>query len=101
VLWGKDLTYNFDGQKWVGNKQESRDRTVKQSKSDFLELVKNTYRVLLSRGMKGCYVCFLDKETERFVRSRIDLVNSAANAALMVAEPSVEYGNNSAPKDPE
>ena len=100
VLWGKDLTYNLDGRQWVGNKQESRDRTVKQSKTDFLELVKNTYRVLLSRGMKGCYVCFLDKDTERFVRSRIDLVDSAANALRRVAEPKAGYGDNSDPEHP-
>lgn len=31
-----------------------------------------TYRVLLSRGMKGCYVCFLDKATETFFRSRME-----------------------------
>jgi DUF2075 family protein len=37
-----------------------------------VDLVKNTYRVLLTRGMLGCYVCFLDKGTERFVRSRIE-----------------------------
>jgi DUF2075 family protein len=30
------------------------------------------YRVLLTRGLVGCYVCFLDKETERFVRSRME-----------------------------
>jgi uncharacterized protein len=86
VIWGKDLTYDLDQQSWVGNKQESHDRTVKQSKSDFLQLVKNTYRVLLSRGMKGCYVCFLDKDTERFVRSRMDLA-----PFRMVAEPDVPY----------
>lgn len=81
VIWGKDLAYDLDGQAWVGNKKESRDRSVKQS-DDFLTLVKNTYRVLLSRGMKGCYVCFLDKDTERFVRSRMDLI-----PIRMVAEP--------------
>ena len=75
VVWGKDLVYDLDGQTWVGDKRESRDRTVKQSKADFLQLVKNTYRVLLSRGMKGCYVCFLDKSTERFIRSRMDLLH--------------------------
>jgi DUF2075 family protein len=37
----------------------------------FLDLVKNTYRVLLTRGQKGCYVCFLDKDTENYFRSRI------------------------------
>lgn len=81
VIWGKDLAYDLDGRAWIGNKKESRDRSVRQS-ADFLTLVKNTYRVLLSRGMKGCYVCFLDKDTERFVRSRMDLL-----PVRMVAEP--------------
>jgi hypothetical protein len=89
VVWGKDLVYDPDGQAWVGDKKESRDRTVKQSKTDFLQLVKNTYRVLLSRGMKGCYVCFLDKNTERFVRSRIDFL-----PLRMVAEPRTPYADS-------
>ena len=89
VIWGKDLAYDFDGQSWVGNKNESRDRSVKQSKTDFLQLVKNTYRVLLSRGMKGCFVCFLDKDTERFVRSRMDLL-----PVRMVAESTAFYGES-------
>jgi DUF2075 family protein len=86
VVWGKDLAYDLDGQAWVGDKKESHDRSVKRSKADFLQLVKNTYRVLLSRGMKGCYVCFLDKNTERFVRSRMDLL-----PLRMVAEPQTPY----------
>ena len=98
VIWGKDLAYDFDGQTWIGDKQESRDRTVKQSKADFLRLVKNTYRVLLSRGMKGCYVCFLDKDTERFVRSRIELV--LTNHTLRkVAEATTEYRDPHVPKE--
>ena len=52
-------------------KRFSADSVVKRGKK-FLDLVKNTYRVLLSRGMKGCYVYFMDKDTERFVRSRIE-----------------------------
>jgi DUF2075 family protein len=38
----------------------------------FLALVKNTYRVLLTRGLKGCYVFFQDEATRAFVRSRIE-----------------------------
>ena len=87
VIWGKDLTYDLDTQSWVGNRQECQDRSVRQKKADFLQLIKNTYRVLLSRGMKGCYVCFLDKNTERFVRSRMDLL-----PIRMVAEPRPPYG---------
>jgi hypothetical protein len=56
----------------VGNIEHSADPVVRRSKDRFVDLVKNSYRVLLSRGMKGCYVCFLDKDTERFFRSRIE-----------------------------
>jgi hypothetical protein len=73
VIWGRDLIYRFEQQAWVGDRTESCDNVVRRSRDKFVDLVKNTYRVLLSRGMKGCYVCFLDKETEQFVRSRMDI----------------------------
>jgi len=72
VIWGLDLTYSFDAKSWVGTPAHSHDSIVKRAKAGFVELVKNTYRVLLSRGLKGCYVYFMDKETERFVRSRME-----------------------------
>lgn len=72
VIWGGDLTYNLDGQRWEGHPGRSFDNQVKRAQDKFAELVKNTYRVLLSRGMKGCYMYFLDKDTERFIRSRIE-----------------------------
>ncbi|MFQ6007038.1 MAG: DNA/RNA helicase domain-containing protein, partial [Woeseia sp.] len=72
VIWGPDLYYDPDASEWCGSKQASHDTVVKRSKEQFVDLIKNTYRVLLSRGMKGCYVYFMDKDTERFVRSRID-----------------------------
>jgi uncharacterized protein len=56
---------------WKGRKEASHDAVVKRSKDDFVRMVKNAYRVLMSRGMKGCYVCFLDKDTENFFRSRL------------------------------
>ena len=72
VILGKDLVYNFDKQKWEGHPEKSSDNVVKRSKDKFTDLVKNTYRVLLSRGMKGCYVYFTDKDTEKFFKSRIE-----------------------------
>jgi DUF2075 family protein/phage repressor protein C with HTH and peptisase S24 domain len=72
VIFGKDLRYNFDTQEWEGHKEESSDSVVKRSKEQFIDLVKNTYRVLLSRGMEGCYVYFMDKDTERFFKSRME-----------------------------
>ncbi|RFU69995.1 DUF2075 domain-containing protein [Bacillus sp. V59.32b] len=72
VIIGPDLVYNLDEQRWEGNKEHSYDTVVKRSKEQFIDLVKNTYRVLMTRGMKGCYVHFMDKDTERFFKSRID-----------------------------
>ncbi len=72
VIFGRDLTYDLDRQRWVGHPDQSFDAVVKRSPKDFEVMVKNTYRVLLSRGMKGCYVYFMDKDTERFVRSRME-----------------------------
>lgn len=90
VIWGLDLRYDFDQNAWIGDKKESCDSVVKRSRDRFVDLVKNTYRVLLSRGMKGCYVYFMDKDTERFVRTRMD---QPPSALPKVAEPEPPYGS--------
>lgn len=73
VIFGTDLKFNPDNSTWEGHPENSKDNQVSGSE-DFLKLVKNTYRVLLTRGMKGCYVYFMDKETEKFFKSRIESV---------------------------
>jgi hypothetical protein len=72
VIFGTDLRYNLDRQEWEGHPEDSCDSVVKRAKGKFIDLVRHTYRVLLSRAMKGCYVCFLDNDTERFFRSRME-----------------------------
>ncbi len=44
-----------------------KDPVFAKEKAD--ELIKNTYRVLLSRGMKGCYVYFCDPYMAAYARS--------------------------------
>jgi DUF2075 family protein len=51
---------------------------IKESKVDPVganlkadELIRNTYRTLMSRGMKGCYVYFTDPETAQYFRDRL------------------------------
>lgn len=34
-------------------------------------IIKNTYRTLMTRGQKGCYVYFVDDETQKYFESRI------------------------------
>ena len=35
------------------------------------KIIKNTYRTLMTRGMKWCYVYFVDKETEEWFKGKI------------------------------
>jgi uncharacterized protein len=72
IIWGPDLRYDPQRGQWIGDRTQSADRMVKSSGDQFMDLVKNTYRVLLTRGMKGCYVYFMDEDTRNFVRSRIE-----------------------------
>ncbi len=75
VIVGKDLIYDPVNKKYLGVKVGSADSAAKRGTTDgeFTQLVKNTYRVLLTRGMEGCYVYFIDKETENLFRSAIEL----------------------------
>lgn len=36
-------------------------------------IIKNTYRTLMTRGTKGCYVFFTDDETKRYFMSRLNI----------------------------
>jgi uncharacterized protein len=74
VIFGTDLVFDAGSAQWIGDTSSSADPIVRRSRADFLRNVKNTYRVLLSRGLKGCYVHFLHKTTENFFRSRMESV---------------------------
>lgn len=77
VIFGTDLVYSPQMADWTGDKTRSFDAVVKRSGDRFVQMVKNTYRVLLTRGMKGCYVHFMDKDTEHFFRSRLENIPRA------------------------
>ena len=65
----QDLVYDAG---WRGNRKTSHDAVVKKApEEEFVNLVKQTYRVLLTRGMKGCYVFFEDADIRNFFFSRL------------------------------
>jgi uncharacterized protein len=52
---------------WKKRLQETPEQTARQ-----LDLIiKNTYRTLMTRGMKGCYVYSEDDETRAYLRGRL------------------------------
>ena len=73
VIFGNDLIYDFKNQKWIAKPENFADNMVrKQSGEKLVDYLKNIYRVLLTRGMKGCYLYFMDKDTENFIKSRVE-----------------------------
>lgn len=80
VIVGKDLIVR-DGKVLVDpSKRSKQDQSIKGYKSMLLKepekakemtrsIIKNTYRTLMTRGMKGCFVYFEDKETEEWFKS--------------------------------
>jgi hypothetical protein len=75
VIFGRDLVWR-PRKGWLGQPEYSHDSIVKRGASkdpsSFAALVKNTYRVLLTRGLQGCYVYFEDDQTRDFFLSRVE-----------------------------
>lgn len=66
------------------------DATAANRKADLI--IKNTYRTLMTRGLKGCYVYFTDQATSCFVRDRI-VSDHSGELLAEVAEPPSTYGS--------
>jgi len=82
VIIGDDLIYRESTVLVDPSKRSTMDKSIFGYKKKMKEnpeytkpllkaIIKNTYRTLMSRGMKGCYVYFTDKETEAYFRSCI------------------------------
>jgi len=71
VIIGNDLFYDAKTNSLKADITATKDPTLRKSRENFESHVKNIYRTLLSRGMKGCYVYFVNKDVEKFFKSRI------------------------------
>lgn len=61
VIMGPDLVWRTD--RWVSRPEYSHDSQVKRGTPDeFDRAVRNTYKVLLTRGMRGTLVLSTDRE---------------------------------------
>ncbi len=54
-------------------------------------IIKNTYRTLMTRGMKGCYVYFTDPETAEYFKARMALGDSKLPTSI-IAPATPAYG---------
>jgi len=63
------FSYSFDGSLRGYKKFREGNEAEADVKVD--EIIRNTYRTLMTRGMKGCYVYFEDKKTAEYFKKLI------------------------------
>ena len=110
IIIGDDLRYENGKVVTDFTKRAKTDQTIKglkklynENKEEALkvadEIIKNTYRTLMTRGMKGCYIYCTDKELSNYFEDRMNLTrreleyldNDIFESNLKVAEESEEY----------
>ena len=96
VIIGNDLRYENGKVVTDVTKRSRMDSSVKgikvgrtpaQAAQLAEELIKNTYRTLLTRGMKGCYVYFCDKPLENYFRQQLELPQEKAKVVSLPEPP--------------
>lgn len=109
IIIGKDLRYE-NGQVITDFKERaSTDNSLKGIKTMYRndpekalkiadEIIKNTYRTLITRGQKGCYIYCEDKLLAKYLKDRINRcigkvysINKKVSNQINVAEDSEEY----------
>ena len=74
VIFGPDLVWRSD--KWVGVPSGSKDPDMRAVPPEqFEQLVRNTYKVLLTRGLAGTILYSVDPETQDYLNSQISESN--------------------------
>ena len=74
--------------------QEDKEKALKEAD----EIIKNTYRTLMTRGQKGCYIYCEDKNLSEYLKSRVNrckeityAVDNENSSNLKVAEDNENY----------
>jgi DUF2075 family protein/broad-specificity NMP kinase len=77
VIIGKDLGYDEETESIVVRREEFKDKGARPAKpkkgqaDPLIDLVRNTYKTLMTRGMKGCYVYCSDEGLARYIRKHM------------------------------
>ncbi|NTW22898.1 DUF2075 domain-containing protein [Candidatus Falkowbacteria bacterium] len=75
VIVGADISFDYETLTYSTCVKEYKDtqgkRNLKNEPEELNRLVRNIYKILMTRGMKGCYVYFVDKNVEKYFKSRL------------------------------
>ena len=78
VIIGPDLSYNKEKNKIEVHIDELKDKNVKRGTDEktVQEYIINTYKVLLERGIKGCYIYACDESMQEYLKEHIETYSS-------------------------
>ena len=82
VIIGDDMRYESDRIVTDFTKRARTDQSMKGIKKLYKEnpqqaneladeIIKNTYRTLMTRGMKGCYIYCVDKKLGEYLKAQV------------------------------
>ncbi|WP_143309595.1 DUF2075 domain-containing protein [Chitinophaga vietnamensis] len=94
VIIGKDMIVENGQVKVDPSKRAKDDKSIRgykkmlaekpeEAKKKIRAIIKNTYRTLMTRGMRGCYVYCEDKELEKYFKEALAI----SAAQMYVAQP--------------
>lgn len=97
VIIGDDMRFDTFKNKVITDvmKRSSNDNSIKGIKKHLTEdrnsalmvadnIIKNTYRTLMTRGMKGCYIYCCDKELSHHFKSLLENTDFEENKVLSI-----------------
>ncbi len=97
VIIGDDLRFEDGSVVTDASKRAKTDQSLKGLKSNYSKedakrvadrIIKDTYKVLMSRGMKGCYVFCTDASLSEYLRGRI---RGAVNGGRRSPDGTIEF----------
>ena len=68
-----------------------------RNENDIIQIIKNTYRVLLSRGEKGCYLYCCDENLQEYLKGVLPVINVPESDEVDWAEIDINNQNASEP----
>jgi hypothetical protein len=79
VIIGPDLIYNTESHKIETVKSATRDPMLRTAPNEatmtYDDYVRNIYRVLMSRGMKGCFLYICDENLRNYMKQLLAEMN--------------------------
>ena len=79
VIIGPEFIYDWDNEEFKVDKKQYKDKTGKmgiENEEELLLYIKNIYKTLMTRGIKGTYIYVADKGLRKYLEQYIDVYKS-------------------------